>query len=340
MPKPKVARNWNGQVGASRNLSGMMLRAQSGGIDPVQFVRANSPLPADAQQLIDDVLVRDALTSLVIVRDLMEEGLVYPLDNWFGVTELYWEAGNEVGTPVRSMSPVTRRENYKADRTGYRLPIPCTSMEFAIEPRELAASQRAGAPLDTANVEQGMRRLNEANEDAVLNGMSEIKSLGNTVPGILNAPNAHGHTYTGGELLTAKSGEEIVAEVGIMLGLMDEDDQPGPYNWYVPKADHRYLATTDYKANSSDTILSRLQAIESGGGRNLRVRMAGKMPATKSAMIQMTNDVIQLVVGQEPEHLSWEEGPFDIRHVLLSCIVPRVRTNYSNQSGIVIGSTT
>lgn len=325
----------------SRNFSGMIMRAEQEDVDPVQFIRNNSPLPDNAQVLIDTVVEREALASLVIAQDLIAENLTYSLENWMGVTEIYWSADSETGTPVRSMSPVTRRENFKPDRTGFRLPIYCTSMEFSIEPRELAVSARAGAPLDLANVEQGMRRMNEATEDSVIHGATEIQVAGNTVKGLLNAPNANTFTYTGGELLTLKDGPEIVAEVGSMLGKFDDDNMGnGPINWYVPSAFHRYISTTDYKANTSDTILARIQNIEAGGNRNLRVRRLPGMPNTKSVMVQMTSNVIQLIVGQEPVHLSWEEGPFDVRHVLLSCVVPRLRTNYQGQSGIVIGSTT
>lgn len=328
-----------GLITPYRSLSTMMRHARANGQDPIAVVRANSPLPEDAQTLIDTVITRDALEELTFVDDLEGAGLVYPLTNWLGVPELYWAAGSEVGTPVRSMSPVTRRENFKPDRTGFRLPIFCTSMEFSVEPREQAVSERVGAPMDTANVEQAIRRENEAIEDSFFYGAEEIVVGGNSVPGVLDAPNRHDHTYTGSEALTAKTGEEIVAEAGIMLGLLADDEQNGPITWYVPPADHLYFATTDYKANSSDTILSRLQAIEAGGSRNLRVRKAARLRQTgQSAMIHMSSSVVQVVKGQAPTHLSWEEGPFDVRHVILACVVPRVRTNYSGQSGIVVGS--
>lgn len=328
-----------GAITPFRSLSTMMRQARANGQDPIAVVRANAPLPENAQELIDTVITRDALAELTIVADLQSEGLIYPLDEWMGVPMLYWSAGSEVGTPVRSMSPVTRRENFKADLTGYRLPIYCTTMEFSIEPREQAVSERVGAPLDTANVEQAIRRENEAIEDSFFYGAPEITVSGNNVVGVLDAPNRHDHTYTGSEALTAKTGEEIVAEAGAMLGLLADDEQNGPITWYVPPADHLYFATTDYKANSSDTILSRLQAIEAGGNRNLRVRKASRLKQTgQSAMIHMSSSVIQMVLGQEPTHLSWEEGPFDVRHVIIACAVPRVRTNYSEQSGIVVGN--
>lgn len=339
MPDITPVRVNGGRITPFRSLSAMMRHARRNGQDPIAVVRANSPLPEDAQTVIDRIILRDALEELTLVDDLREEGLIYPLSEWLGVPELYWSAGSEVGTPVRSMSPVTRRENFKPDRTGFRLPIFCTSMEFSVEPREQAVSERVGAPMDTANVEQAIRRENEAIEDSFFYGAGEIVVGGNTVVGVLDAPNRHDHTYTGSEALTAKTGEEIVAEAGAMLGLLADDEQNGPINWYVPPADHLYFATTDYKANSSDTILSRLQSIEAGGNRNLRVRKAARLRQTgQSVMIHMSSGVVQAVEGQAPTHLSWEEGPFDVRHIIIACVVPRVRTNYSGQSGIVVGN--
>lgn len=339
MPDISPVRVNGGRITPFRSLSSMMRHARRNGQDPIAVVRANAPLPEDAQTVIDNIILRDALEELTLVDDLREENLIYPLSEWLGVPELYWSAGSEVGTPVRSMSPVTRRENFKPDRTGFRLPIFCTSMEFSVEPREQAVSERVGAPMDTANVEQAIRRENEAIEDSFFYGADEIVVGGNTVVGVLDAPNRHEHTYTGSEALTAKTGEEIVAEAGAMLGLLADDEQNGPINWYVPPADHLYFATTDYKANSSDTILSRLQSIEAGGSRNLRVRKAARLRQTgQSVMIHMSSGVVQVVEGQAPTHLSWEEGPFDVRHIILACVVPRVRTNYSGQSGIVVGN--
>lgn len=317
-----------------RSMAGKLMACES-----LSEFRAMAPLPKDAQELIDDAVVRVGLDRLVVVQDLISEGLVKPLPNWLGVPELYWEKVNKSGHAQRTMTPRTRGEGNLPDREGTRIPIYITMDNFDIGVRELRASQRAGASLETSGIEQATRRVNEAIEDAAINGGPTVG--GNASPGLLNAPNVNTYTYVGNEKWDAagKTGEEIVDDVVAMADTLRADRMYGPYNLYVSTTYGNHL-NKNYTSSSSDfdiTIRERLERM-TFGGRNLRIREADQLEEDTTILVQMTSDVIDVVVGDEPMPVSWEDGPsWTFHHAIMACIVPRVKDTYDNQSGICVG---
>ena len=115
-------------------------------------MRAASPLPRDAQMLIDQAVIRTGLDRLSIVQDLLAEGLTYPLPNPLSVTEIYWESISKTGGAFRTMSPEARGEYQLPARTPYRIPVYLTMDDFSLNIRTLLMSRRVGAPLDTTRV--------------------------------------------------------------------------------------------------------------------------------------------------------------------------------------------
>lgn len=303
-------------------------------------LRAMFPLPDDAQRQVDDRVVDVGFDRLTLVADLIAEGLTFSLPNWLAVPELYWERSSRAGYAKRTMTPDTRDENQRIDRSGRTLPIYATIDGFEFGIRELLAAQRSGYQIDLAHVEGATRNCNEAIEDAAWNGAG-VTFKGNSTPGVLTAPNVNTQAYKDNEAWTAAghSGEDIVEDVLAMAAKLEAARRFGPYNLYIPTAYGNKL-NQDFKANGDSSIRRRLEDLEFGG-RNLRVRVADQLPANRTALIQMTRDVIDVVVGQTPTAVSWTDGPGWRRHfAVLACVVPRVRDDAEGKSGIVIGNTT
>jgi hypothetical protein len=60
----------------------------------------------------------------------------------------------------------------------------------------------------------------------------------------------------------------------------------------------------------------------------------------KVALVQMTSDVIDMVVGQYPTVIPWTSlDGFTIHNLVMAILIPRVRSDYNGDSGIVIGTT-
>lgn len=312
---------------------------RSGG--DLDAMRALAPLPKDSQELIDKAVVNVGLDRLVVAADVIGAGLTFPLPGWLGVMELYWEKAAKVGDARRTMTPGSRGERQMPDRDPARIPIYATIDDFSFHIRVLLASQNGGAPLDTSLVEQATRRVNESIEDSFING-ANLQVGGLTAPGLLNAPNANSQTFVDSESWTNvnHSGEDILQDVLNMITDAQSDKKYGPYNLYIP-TEYGIKISEDFKANSDKTIRMRLQEIDEISA----IRVADQMPGDaavggpKAVLVQMTNDVVEAVVGQQPTTVNWTDGSgWEQFFVVMGCVIPRVRDDYDGNSGIVIGT--
>lgn len=313
--------------------------------------RALAPLQDKAQVVIDRAVVRVGLQRLTFVADILSEGLTYPLGDPLSVTQLEWNSTNKIGAAQRTMSPSARGENKMPIVLPNRLPIYLTTDRFEIDIRTLKMSQRVGTPLDVSIVEQCTRAVNEAIEDAALNGATTLdgQSLavaGYTAPGLLNAPNANVQTLTAAAWTTVPVGTTVFNEVMSMIGKLQGDKKFGPYNLYVGTQIGNAL-DSDYVTTSGQLISIRNRLLQIPSLKKIAV--ADLMPAgngaspsigNKAALVQMTSDVIDMVVGQPPTVIPWTSlDGFTINNLVMAIMVPRVRSDYDGNSGICIGTT-
>lgn len=313
----------------------------------VKAFRTMAPLPEDAQRIVDDAVMRVGRQRLVIVNDLIEAGLTRPLDNWMSVLEIATDKVGEAGYAQRTMDLDVRGERQVIPRSRLVVPVFATHDDFSFGIRELLASERVQQPLDDSHVEQATRNVNVAIEDQAINGWTDgaavVKVHGNAAPGLLSSP-ANTYVYTGANKAwdhASKTGAEIVTDVFAMIALAKADNFYGPFNLYVPTAYYNALNKNyvDGTTTFDQTILERLEKIQAGG-RAIRIREADLMPANRTALVQMTSDVIDVVVGQQPVPLSWTSNNGLRRFFLvLACLITRVKTDYNGGAGIVIGNT-
>jgi hypothetical protein len=315
------------------------IRLLQSGQMTVGQLRAARPLPENAQKLIDDTVIRVGLDRLTLVADLLAEGLVMDLgQDFWGITDLQWDDVAEHGSAKRTMEPMARGENSLPDRTPRHVPIYLTWDDFQLGIRTIAAGQRSGAPLDVSGIEQKTRRVNEGIEDAAING-SGIIAGGNQALGIMNAPNVNAYTYESNMAWdnASKTGEDILTDVLAMIDLARAARRFGPYNLYV-NTSYGNTLNRNFVANYPVTIRQRLEQIVAGG-RNLQIREADQMATNRTALVQMTSDVIDVVRGMEPTVISWDHASgWSTNWVVMACMVTRVKTDYAGKSGIVTGN--
>lgn len=324
-------------LGNSSAPLGRAIRALAAAGD-INAFRAASPLPRDAQVLFDNAILRVGRSRLVIAEDMMAAGMTFPLPNWPGVPVLSWKVTNDAGSARRTMTPKARGERFISDIGERYLPIFCTWGDFSFDFRTLLAAERAGYQIDTSHAELATRRVNEAIEDQILNGADLQVSDANgshTAPGFLTNP-ANTFTYTGSEAWDAAghTGEEIVADVMGGIDVLQADKFYGPYTLYVPTTYWNKLMA-DYKSATSGTIYERLTAMN-----GLSVRVADQLPANKTLLLQMTSDVADLVIGQQPQLISWsDENDWERFFVVLAVMVFRLKQSYTSQQGWAVGYT-
>lgn len=302
--------------------------------------RALAPLQDKAQVVIDQAVVEVGLQRLTLAADIMSAGLVYNLSDPLSVTQLEWSSTNKVGAAQRTMSPSARGENKLPIVLPNRLPIYLTTDTFELDIRTLKMSQRVGTPLDTALIKACTRSVNEAIEDAAINGATtldgqDLVDAGYSAPGLLNAPNAETQALTAASWDTSPVVADILSEVQLMLGKLRANKKFGPYRMYV-STDVGAVLDNDYVAASpQNTIKERLLKLDGLQA----IRTADMMPAAKVVIVQMTSDVIDMVVGQQPTVIPWTSlDGFTIHNLVMAIMIPRVRSDYDGNSGVCIGT--
>lgn len=303
----------------------------------VAAFRAAAPLPRDAQILIDNAVVKVGRDRLALVASLLAAGLIKNVPGWLGIPLLYWEKTSRHGRAKRTMIPKVRGERSVGRRSGAYLPLYCTWDDFSFGIREIMAAERSGMPLDTEGVEEATRNVNETIEDQALNG-NGFNVDGNSAPGFLTN-NVNNFQYTGGEAWTAHTGEEITSDILNMIDVLQANRYFGPYE-LVLGTEYSNFLNTDYKSATSGTIRSRIAEIDTGGGARLSVVTTDKLSANRVILYQKTSNVVDVVIGQMPTEISWEDDPgFERFFMILACAVVRVKTDYNGAQGWVVGDT-
>jgi hypothetical protein len=215
------------------------------------------------------------------------------------------------------------------------LPLPIISKDFSYSAREIAVSQSGGTPLDTTTAEMAGRKVAEQVEKLALGVASSYTYGGGTVYGATNYTNALTKTMTA-PTASGWAATTTVEEVLAMRGQSQAAYYYGPWMLYTSPSWDAYL-DNDYSAAKGDnTLRQRLAAIEGIEG----VRTLDYLTGYKMLLIQMTSEVIRMVVGMEIMTIQWETVGGLRRHFKVMCIlVPQFRADQNGNTGLVYGST-
>lgn len=313
-----------------RGVSKIAKRLLANGFN-VNSLRTYDTLRKEEWLHFDEVVVDVARTRLSITQDLIANGLTMPLENAMGTTVLQWEKQSDLNNAERTMDALTRLQRDRLDFEQASIPIYITHKDFGITARTLAASRKLGTPLDTSHAEVAARKVADSIEDAIVNG-SGVTLGSDTAYGLKNHPNRNTGSFNASNHwgATAKTGASIMIDVQAAIASLHADRMFGPYMIYVP-TDAWVKLIEDFKAESDKTILQRILDIPSVQG----VKVVDTLASANVLFVQMTRDVVDLVVGQQPTIIEWDtEGGLNLNFKVMAIMVPRVRADYDSRSGI------
>ncbi len=315
----------NGRTAATGSVATRLLESKFN----VNSLRTNAILRKDEWVQYDTAVVEVARERLGAVEDLISRGLTFPLGNALGTTIVEWEQMSEMTPAEINMAGVTEGERDRVDFTLKSLPVPITHKDFRLNIRALEASRRLGESLDTTQARLASRLVSESIENQLFNGAA-ITVLGSSIPGLTTAANRNTGTAASWEL-AATAGEDLVDDVIEMMGIAEGDNMFGPYGLYCSIAAKNNL-NNDYKANSDRTTLERMGAIDG----LVSIRGTSKLTGKNVLLVQLTSDVVDMVVGMQPTTLQWEDmGGMITNFKVMAIMVPRVKDTSTLQSGIV-----
>lgn len=294
----------------------------------VSSLRTCETLRKDDWITLDNTLLEVARQRLRGVNDLMSRGLRFGLNNPLGTTRLEWEQVSNMSPAEVNMSGLTESELDRVLFSLVGMPIPIIHKDFFINIRALEASRNGGSPLDTTQVALSTRLVTEKIEDLLFNGGFDTGANG-AIYGYTNVPTRNTGSVTADWDGTA-TGEQILDDVLEMIALAQGDNMYGPYVLYVPSAWFVYLQE-DFKTNSDKSVYSRLKEIPM-----IEDIMPTENLTTSVVLVQMTRDVVDMVDGLQPTVIQWDsKGGMQLNFKVMAIMVPRIKADYSGQSGIV-----
>lgn len=301
-------------------------------------IRVNQPFPDNAHEVIEDAVTRIATKPNAVMNAMMSAGLTTPLPNWWGIPSLRRQRLGQAGRAHRSMVPDSRGERFVLQQDGVSWPIFCTWADFSFDARTIAIGQRMGTPLDVSHSEWATFLVQEANEDQIINGLTdeqgnEMTIDGMTAPGLLDSTVTFTYaTWTG------LSGADILDVVQTEIEVLRLTHPGMPFTLLVP-SNYSKKITSDYSAQYTGTVLERLQKLGPWGGRNLEVIITDTLPNNRVVLAAMDKRVMDLVVGQQPVPISWKDGSgFNTYWVVLDCVIFRMFADKNGAYGVAVGN--
>lgn len=295
---------------------------------------------------IDAAVVRVAKPALQAISDLQKKGLTYTVDAMQTVI-LSYETVSDTTPATISMNGLRESQH---DRPVYgigNLPLPLIHKDFSFDARQLGVSQATGvggnaAPLDTSMVTLATRRVVEEAEKLLIGSLPAYYFGGGSVYGYTNFPGR----ITGAMTLPTTAGwtpQQLNGEILTMRQQLINNFHMGPYMLYV-SSDWASVLDDDYSvAYNGNTLRTRLKQIDQISDivtlnymNTTAAQTAGTGSGFQMVMIQMTEDVIQLVVGMQMRTIQWETmGGMETNFKVICSLTPRMRQDQNLNSGIV-----
>jgi len=294
----------------------------------------NATLRKDEWKQLDMAVLKAAQQRLIGVADLYTRGLVYRLSNGLGTTVLETETMSDQEAAQVSMDGATRgRRDRPEFGIGY-LPLPIIHKDFQLDIRTLNASRKRDQALDTLQAEAAARKVAEQAETILFTGLSTYTYGGGSIYGYTDFPNRNTYTLTAHWNDSGASGETILADVLGMIQASINDRHYGPWVLYIPTAYQTALGE-DFKAGSDKSVRTRLMEIEGLEA----IKVADFLTGDNVVLVEMNTDTVRMVEGLSIQTLEWSiEGGMILMYKVMAIMVPQIRADYSERTGIVHGT--
>lgn len=278
-----------------------------------------------------DEVVMEGMLRLRGVQDLVDRNLTRDVPNALGKTMIEFDRVSDTQDAEVSMDGISRANYDRPDFLNAQVPNVIAHKDFVLDLRTLSASRERGESLDTTQLRDAARRVAEKLEDLLVNGGPTV--AGNALRGYTTHPNRNTASFgTNGHWgASAKTGENILADVLTLKSGLEADRYYGPYAIYVPASASTKL-DDDFKANSDKTIRQRV--LEVDGVEQLRV--IDKLATQNVLMVQLTSDVVELADGEGIQPIQWDaHGGFQLNFKVMAIQVPLVKATHSGRSGVI-----
>lgn len=327
--RPFVGRN--GKSYTVRNVRGKDGKVKN---EAILTSNADATLRHEEWLQIDETVQQVARERLNIVEDLRSAGLTYNIPNGMGKTVLLTEKSSDTNDALMSMDGLRESENDRQVYDSDYLPLPIIHKDFHFSARQIAASRNGNTPIDTSMVAEATRKVAEMAEKLVIGSATFPTYGGGTIYGLTNYTNALTESLSDPSTGGSSMGANALADILSMKQSAQNAHFYGPYMVYNAPAWDQYL-DNDFKAASDKSVRQRLSEVAGISG----IKTLDFLSNYDMIMVQMTSNVIREVIGMDIVPLQWEtKGGMRVNFKVMAIMVPQLRADYNDNTGIVYGS--
>jgi len=301
-------------------------------------INTNALLRRDEWKQLDDVLIEVGRTRLGGVQDLVDNGLVYNLNNAMGTTVLEWHDVNGTMEAIVSMDAKTRANNDRPVFGHNYLPIPIIHADYEIGTRELATSRNMGNGIDVLDAAMAARAVLQKLENMLFTnidyGFGEKDARNrNKIYSYLNYPDRNQITLHAAWTDSGKTPAQILADVTAMKAAAVAKFKFGPYMLYIP-TDYEGILDEDYSIAGQSLLTTRERIMKIANIKAIKV--VDTLPSNNVLLVQMTSDNVRLVRGLGLQNVEWKsEGGMITNYKVMTIQVPQLRSDANGASGVV-----
>jgi len=259
------------------------------------------------------------------------------LGNAMGTTVLTWEEISDAMEAAISIDPVARAKGDLPTHSTSHIPIPVVHSDYIISERVLQESRSRGNPISVSGAERATRKVNQKLEDMLFGATASLTYGGGAIHSYLSHPDKNTISFaSAGEYWDAsgKTAAQIVADVRAMKASSKAAFHYGPWVLYIP-SDYDDILDGDYDVagDSLMTIRDRILRIDG----ITKIQVVDRLAADTCILVQLTSDVVDLVDGMAIQNVQWDsEGGFVHNYKVMTIQVPRIKSDYAGNSGVVV----
>ena len=317
----------------------------SGKFEARPVTNAGATLRFQEWKQIDDAVIMSARRQMRVVADIRGAGLTYGIPNGMGRTVLVTQSMTDITDATISMDPAVTGEGDRPEFDLVNLPLPVVHKDFSLNARQIATSRNNGTPIDVSMAELSAKRVAEEVEKMTLGTLPTFSFGGGTIYGFMNFP----QRITQNIMAPTDSGwtpQKTIHDVLVMRQQSINKFYYGPWTIYNAPDWDEYL-DDDYfhllgnTVGGTMTLRERLKKIE--GIQDVRTAHFMGTGIFDFIMVQMTSDVVRMVIGLDITTLQWETlGGLKVNFKVMAILVPQLRStvvNIANHlTGIVHGA--
>jgi len=286
---------------------------------------------------IDTRLREIAASRQVGIAKLKELGLVYNLANPFASQSLeYMKTSDMHDASVNMNFKVTNETDKQAVKTA-SIPIPVISWRWGFDIRELQMSRLYNRPLDLQGAKVGARKIGEKLESMMFGANATIlddKKIDSIISFADSNKIATLHNWNATDTTTTDILDDVIA----LKKKSIEDKHFGKWILFVAQ-NYEARLDDDYGVDATTKayipLMDRIKKING----ILDVIVSDFLPDDTVALVQMTNDTIELINGMELTTVQLMNAG-GLNYEMLSFVMqtPAVKSDYYGNCGIVIGT--